>query len=99
MAEEKNVVQKGLSIGRHKSAIKRARQSLVRHARNVSVRSEMRTYIKNIRSAIASKNKKEAEAALKIALPYIAKAASKGVVPSQTASRYTSRLTKAVQRI
>jgi|SRR3989338_2358664 len=81
--------------GRHLSALKRARQTPKREARNQTVISTMRTYIKRVRTALVAKSKKEAEAGLKLALPYIARAVSKGVIHKKTAARYASRLMQA----
>jgi len=89
----------GLGKGRHKSAIKRARQSETRYARNISIISAMKTQMRRVRKAVEAKNKKDAETALKTALPSIARASNKGVVHHRTAARYASRLTKAVQAI
>ena len=57
-------------VANHKSAEKRARQSLKRRARNRHVLSTMRTYIKQTRAAIAEGNAENAEAAL--SLPAVA---------------------------
>ena len=100
MAEEqKKVIKRKIAKGRHLSAFKRARQTIKREARNQFVISTMRTYIKYFRQALATKDKKKAEEGLKVALPYIAKAVTKGVLHKQTAARYTSRLTRAFNTI
>jgi len=86
-------------VATHKSAIKRNRQNAVRNARNTQVRSTMRTFVKNVRTAVADNDKEAAEAALKIAVPYIDKAATKGVIHKSTASRKISRLNKLVNTL
>lgn len=91
--------KKKLDSGRHYSAIKRARQTLKKTEYNNFVRSSVRTFMKRVRNAVAAKDKSEAEAALKEALPRIAKAAGKNILHKKTASRYASRLTKAVQSL
>ncbi|MDY0212510.1 MAG: 30S ribosomal protein S20 [Desulfuromonadaceae bacterium] len=83
----------------HKSAIKRNRQSIVRTTRNVHVRSTMRTLVKNVRAAVAEKDKEAATAALEKAIPYIDKTASKGVIHKATASRKIGRLVKLVNTL
>ncbi len=83
----------------HKSALKRNRQSIVRNARNVHVRSTMRTLVKNVRTAVAAQDKDAAKAALDKTIPYINKSASKGVIHKATASRKISRLTKLVNSL
>ncbi len=83
----------------HKSALKRHRQSLRRRARNVSVKSNVRTGVKKVRASVEGKDVAAARAALAAALPAIDKAASKGVIHKRTAARRVSRLMKAVHRL
>lgn len=80
--------------GSKASARKRARQNLKRQARNRALMSKMRRQIKALKGALASKNRAEAEKALKTALPVIAGMAGKGILHKNTAARYASRLTK-----
>lgn len=81
-------------MANHKSAIKRNKQNAVRNARNTHIRTTMRSYVKNVRNAVAEGDKEAAEAALKIVVPYIDKASTKGVIHKSTASRKISRLNK-----
>jgi len=81
-------------LANHKSAIKRNKQNAIRHARNTHIRTSMRTYVKNFRNAVAEGDKESAEAALKVVVPYIDKASTKGVIHKSTASRKISRLNK-----
>lgn len=83
-------------MANHKSALKRNRQNKVRAARNTHVRSTMRTLVKQVREAVAAGDNEAAQAALELAVPYIDKAATKGVIHKATASRKSSRLTKLV---
>ncbi len=92
MAEEAS--KKKLVKGRHKSAIKRARQSGIRSLRNRHFLSTMRGAVKTVRTALAAKA--AAAQALKLAVPVIDKTVSKGVIPKTRASRTISRLTTAV---
>lgn len=92
-------VQKAMGVGRHKSAIKRHRQSLKRKARNKHEMSLAKTAIKKVRAAVAAKNKEAAGTTLKKTVSILNKAASKGVIPKKRASRLTSRLTAAVASI
>lgn len=78
-----------------RSAIKRMRQAEVRKVRNSAVRSTVRTAIRKLREAMAKNDPAVAELLAK-ATRTIDKAASKGVLPSNTASRKISRLAKAV---
>ena len=70
-----------------KSQIKRNRQNEVRRVRNRSVRSEMRTLLK---AAKESSSSEDTVAAIK----KIDKAAAKGVIPANKASREKARLQK-----
>ena len=58
--------------------------------------STMRTHIKRVRSALAGNDDAAAKAGLPVAVKAIDRAASKGVIHRNTASRYISRLTRAV---
>lgn len=81
------------------SAMKRLRQSLKRRMRNKSVRTATKTLIKKVELAIASGNKEEAGKALIEAIRGLNKAASKGVIHRNTASRKISRLMRKVNAI
>jgi small subunit ribosomal protein S20 len=81
------------------SAIKRARQSVKRSLRNKSIESNVKTAVKKVEATIASGNKEEAGNVLLQAVKTISKAASKGVIHSNTASRKISRLTKKVNAL
>jgi small subunit ribosomal protein S20 len=83
-------------VANHKSAEKRNRQNKIRNARNTHIRSTMRSYIKKIRIAIAEGDMDAAKTVLEKAVPYIDKAASKGVIHKATASRKISRLAKLI---
>ena len=86
-------------MANHKSAVKRNRQNAVRNARNNHIRSTMRTLVKQVREAAASGDKDAAAEALQVAIPYIDKTATKGVIHKATASRKISRLTKLVNSV
>jgi small subunit ribosomal protein S20 len=81
------------------SAKKAVRKIARRTAVNKSRRSEMRTYVRKVEEAIASRNAEAAAAALHEAQPLIARAAQKGIVHQNTASRKISRLTKRVKAL
>jgi small subunit ribosomal protein S20 len=81
-------------VANHKSAKKRARQMLVRRARNRHVRSSMRTAVKAIPSSASGGESDESTRALRAAEGSIRRAASKGVIPKKRASRQISRLVK-----
>ncbi len=82
-----------------KSAQKAVRQTIRRTAVNKSRRSEMRTYVAKVEDALASKDAKAAVEALSEAAPRLARAAQKGIVHKNAASRKISRLTKRVNAL
>jgi len=83
-------------VANHKSAEKRNRQNKIRNARNTHIRSTMRSLVKKLRIAIADGDAETAKATLEKAIPYIDKAATKGVIHKATASRKIGRLAKLV---
>jgi len=81
------------------SAEKRARQSVKRNLHNRSVESGVKTILKKVETAVTSGNRDDAGKALLLAVKALNKAASKGVVHRNTASRNISRLTKKVNAL
>ena len=81
------------------SAKKAVRKIARRTAVNKSRRSEMRTYVRRVEEAIASRDATAAAAALHEAEPQVARAAQKGILHKNTASRKISRLTKRVKAL
>jgi len=74
------------------SAKKAARKITRRTAVNKVPRTRMRGFIRKVEEAIASGDSEAANQALKDAQPQIMKAAQKGIVHKNTASRKVSRL-------
>ncbi len=81
------------------SAKKAVRTIARRTAVNRSRRSQMRTFIRKVEEAIAAGNAADAEAAMKVAGPALMKAAQKGIVHKNAASRKVSRLTHSIKSI
>ena len=81
------------------SAKKAVRKIARRTSVNKSRRSEMRTFVRKVEEAIASKDPKAAAEALKEAEPRLARAAQKGIVHKNAASRKISRLAKRVNAL
>ncbi|MFA5960641.1 MAG: 30S ribosomal protein S20 [Tatlockia sp.] len=75
-----------------KSAIKRARQNVKLRQHNTSARSMYRTFVKNVLKAVEAGDQEAARAAYVKAQPIIDKAASKGLIHKNKASRIKSRL-------
>ncbi len=86
-------------MANHKSAEKRNRQSQVRRTINRANRTRMRNAVKVVDSAIEAGAQEDANTALQIAIPIIAKTASKGTIHKKNASRKVSRLTKRVNKM
>lgn len=82
-----------------KSAKKRARQSVVRNARNSSQRSMMRTSVKKTLKAIEAADKAGAEDALKNASSLLDRSAAKGLIHKNKAARHKSRLTARIRAL
>lgn len=80
----------------HKSAEKRARQSIKRNARNTQTIGAVRTAEKKLRTALAGGDKKAAATLLSEFTSKVTKAATKGALPTKTASRKVSRLSERV---
>ncbi|MCK5809984.1 MAG: 30S ribosomal protein S20 [Cocleimonas sp.] len=74
------------------SAKKRARQSEKRRIRNKHQRSGMRTAVKSVVYAIDAGEKETATTALKVAVPALDRAVTKGLIHKNKAARHKSRL-------
>lgn len=81
---------------RHKSAIKRHRQSVKKAARNKTVRTHVRHTIRELREVIERAETENAGKLLPSVIKTIDKAVTKGVIHRNSASRRISRLTKQV---
>ena len=81
------------------SAKKATRKIAARTAINKNRRSRVRSYVRKVEEALASGDKGAAEAALKAAQPELMRAATKGVLHRNTASRKVSRLAQRVKTL
>ena len=68
-------------------------------ARNKSIKSRVKTFVKKVLSAVEAKNVDEAKAALQVAYKELDKAVTKGILKKNTASRKKSRLTLKVNAL
>jgi small subunit ribosomal protein S20 len=80
-----------------KSAIKRARQNIKLREQNASARSRFRTYVKNVLKAVETGDQEAARTAYHKAQGIIDKAAGKGLIHKNKASRIKSRLVARVK--
>lgn len=83
----------------HPSVIKRHRQSLRRRIRNQQVKSRIRTIMKRIKQSVEGKDRQSASTQLKEFNKALGKAVNKGILKSNTASRWLSRLSRSVSRL
>ncbi|ASY71378.1 30S ribosomal protein S20 [Sinorhizobium fredii] len=81
------------------SAKKATRKIARRTAVNKARRSRVRSFVRKVEEAIASGDQALAAAALKAAQPELMRAATKGVVHANTASRKVSRLAQRVKAL
>ena len=72
---------------------------MVRRSRNRAVKSLLKKSIKAVNVAVEQESAEEAQAALKVAIPTISKAATKGTIHKNNASRKVSRLTRKVNSL
>ena len=86
-------------MAKTKSAEKRIRQSEKRRERNIIVKSQVKTAVKKLLLAVESRNLEKSKVSLGKAISVIDKAAAKGVIHKNTASRKISRLTKKVNTL
>ncbi len=75
-----------------KGAKKRLRQSFVRRDRNKSQKTRLRHSLRKFREAVAAKNMDEATLLSRAAGKLLDKAATKGIIHANKASRLKSRM-------
>jgi small subunit ribosomal protein S20 len=80
-------------LANHKSALKRAGQNEIRRMRNRSVKSRVKTVVREVRQAAATADMGTKDQMVR-AQSIIDKAAKKGVLHKRTAARKISRLAK-----
>ena len=79
-----------------KSQLKRIGTNKKAHDRNKAVKSELRTYVRNVRTAVTAGDKDKAAAALAVATKKLDKAAAKGVIHKNQAANRKSAIAKQV---
>jgi small subunit ribosomal protein S20 len=79
------------------SARKRARQSEQQRQHNASLRSELRTAVKNVRKAIEAGDKTAAQGVFRSAVSTIDSIADKNIIHKNKAARHKSRLSAAIK--
>lgn len=81
------------------SARKRALQSEKRRQHNTSLRSELRTAVKNVRKAIEAGDKEAARAVYFKSVGTIDSIADKNIIHKNKAARHKSRLSAAIKAL
>ena len=89
--------QPGTHMANTQSARKAARQAIKRRKANASMRTELRSAIRNVRKTIAAGDKSAAAAALEKSRGVIDRVAAKGIVHKNVAARNKSRLAHAIK--
>ncbi|MCK4264962.1 30S ribosomal protein S20 [Candidatus Babeliales bacterium] len=79
-----------------KSSKKGVKQIKVRHLKNLTRRSDVKTYCKKVETALTEKDLEAAKSLLRVAESKIARARGKGLLKKNTASRKISRLAQKV---
>ena len=82
-----------------KSAAKAMRQSAKRRAYKIVTKDKYKSAVKNTKKAIIADTKQVAIDNFKLAMSTLDKAAKKGVIHKNTASRKKSRLAKAIAKL
>lgn len=82
-----------------KSAKKRARQTVVRNARNSAQRSRLRTAVKNVVKALDANDLASAQAAFAVAQPIIDRFSARNLIHKNKAARHKSRLTARIKAL
>jgi small subunit ribosomal protein S20 len=80
-----------------KSVRKRARQAVVRREHNMSLRTRVRSAIKDVKKAVAAGNKDQATKQLRDAQGVIDRVVAKGILHRNAGDRHKSRLAQAVK--
>lgn len=80
-----------------KSVRKRAKQALVRRDHNMSLRTRVRSAIKDVKKALAAGNKGAAEKQMQQTQSAIDRVVAKGILHRNAGARHKSRLAQAVK--
>jgi len=81
------------------SAKKALRSSKRKRVVNLANKEKMNKVVKTVKKLVVAKSKDEAKKELSLAYKAIDKAAKKGVIKKNTASRKKSRLAKAIKKL
>lgn len=82
-----------------KSAKKRAKQTIVRNARNSAQRSQLRTAVKKVLKALDANDAGAAQEAFVAAQPLLDRFAARGLIHRNKAARHKSRLSARIKAL
>ena len=82
-----------------KSARKRAKQAVERRVHNMSLRTSVRTAIKNVKKAVAGGDKAAAAGVLRQSQRVIDRVVAKGIMHRNAGDRHKSRLAHALKNL
>jgi small subunit ribosomal protein S20 len=85
-------------VASHESALKAHRQNIQRREHNRQLRTRLRGALRDIRAAIDAGKPDDVREALRETTSLVDKMASKGIIHSNTAGRYKSRLAARLTR-
>ena len=86
-------------MANHKSAKKRARQTLKKNRINTQAFSKIRTNLNNFNDLLLEKNKAELDTSLSLINSSLAKALKKGLLKKEFVSRKLSSLSQKIKNI
>jgi small subunit ribosomal protein S20 len=86
-------------VANHPSALKRHRQSEKRRLRNRTVRTRLRHLVREVRTAVSTRDPDAAAKTLAHAVRALDKAVTKGVLHRNNAARRAARLARAVSQL
>jgi small subunit ribosomal protein S20 len=86
-------------VANTKSAEKAARQAEQHRARNVALRSRMRSAIRKVTAAVDKGDKDEAQSSYRAAVPLIDTLVNKNIIHRNQANRHKSRLAARVKAL
>jgi len=82
-----------------KSAKKRLRQNQTRRDHNRAVKSQVRTHIRKVRTAVDDGNVEQSESEFRVAAKKLDQAGAHGILHANKAARIKSRLSKAIKKL
>jgi len=86
-------------MANHKSAQKRIRQTKIRTERNRYYKTRVKSIVRDLNEAIASKDIQKSQEMLKVANKELHRFVSKGILKKNTAARKVSRLNASVKKL